>query len=194
MGAVLDYGAPPPGGPRVHDRWRLGLRWSVGDGLGGERVGLGGPAVPRPVPGAREEEGEDHGEGQHPAVAQHGQEDPAADQREEDGRQCLAVDPAGQQLAHLVLLFVVIGDEEPREAVEEETDAAGGGEHREGDPEYHGVQIALTSQAGAHSREGLVPAVAPEVLRRPGSVGDARTARGTGGIRGGCGILLPGAP
>jgi hypothetical protein len=137
--------------------------------------------VPRPVPRAGEEEGEYDGEGQHPAVLQHGEEDPAADQGEQDGRQRLAVDAAGEQLAHLVLVLVVGRDEQPGEAVEDQTEAAGRGEHRQGDPEDHRVQVALPSESGAHPGEHLVPPVPPEGVRR---AGHTRSGRGSRGGRG----------
>ena len=163
--AVLDDRVAPPGGVGGGDGRCLRLRRGVGDGLRGERVGVGGAALPRPVPGARQEQGEDRGEGQHPAVVQHGEEHSAADQREEHGRQRLAVHAAGEELAHLVLLLVVVRDEEPGEAVEDEAEAAGRGEHREHDPEDHRVHVAVPPEPGAHPAQHLVPPVAPELAR-----------------------------
>jgi hypothetical protein len=175
--AVLDDGVAPPGGVGGQDRRRLWFRRGVGGRLGGQRIGAGGAALPGPVPGAGEQEGEDDGEGQHAAVPQHRQEHPAADQREQHGRQGLAVDAAGEQLAHLVLVLVVVGDEEPGEAVEEEADAAGGGEHREGDAEDDRVHVALPPEPGAHTRQHLVAAVAAEPVGRPGRDGLPGLAR-----------------
>lgn len=177
MRAVLDDGVAPPGRVAGGHRRGLGLRWGVRYGLCGERVGVGGAAVARPVPGAREEQGEDHGEGQHAGVAQHGEEHPAADQGEQHAGQGLAVHPAGEQLAHLVLVLVVVGDEEPGEAVEDEADAAGRRQDGERDPEDHRIHVALPPEPGAHPGEQLVRPVPPEAEGVVGGAGASVAVR-----------------
>lgn len=154
--AVLDDRVPPPRGRPGHRRC-LRLGRCVRGGLRRHRVGIGQAALLRPVPRAREEQGEHGGEGQRPAAVQQGQEDSAADEREEHGRQGLAVDPAGEQPARLVLLLVVEGDEQPREAVEDKAEPAGDREDRETDPEDHRIHVAVPPEPRAHAAQLLLP-------------------------------------
>lgn len=139
------------------------------------RVGVAAALGPVRGPGQSQDD-QDREDG-HRAVVRHGQEERAAHQRREHGREGGALDPPGQQLLRLAVLLALLGQQQPREAVEDQADAAGDGEDAEHDPEDHRVQVEVPAEAPAHAREDLVAPAAAQ--RRP--VGGVRHRGGTGG-------------
>ncbi len=183
--AVLDDGVPPPGGRSGHGgRLRLGRRDR--GRLRGHRIeraglGIGEAAALGPVAGAGEADREHDGETEDGVVVQHREEEAAAGEGEEHGDEGGAVDPAREQPAGLVLVLAVEGDDEPREAVEDQAGAAGDGQDAETDPEDHRVEVEVPAEPAAHAAHQLVPPAAAQRGQRVCGSGSSALP-GSGGV------------
>ena len=82
-------------------------------------------------------------------------------------------------LRRLVLVLVLLREQQPREAVEDQADAAGDREHAEDDPEDHRVQVEVPAEAAAHARR----APCRGLLRRRGGRGSAASGPGSPAVR-----------